>query len=69
MSIGSWHGVIRHLCVSIPMEAGHITLGIHADGAPTLMVHGDGMGTNWQGHYSVLAPGQQHETGDCSHMI
>ena len=39
--------------VSIPMhrEAGHIAFGIYADGALALMIHGDGMGTNWQGHY------------------
>jgi amidase len=39
--------------VSIPMhrEAGHIAFGIYADGALSLMIHGDGMGTNWQGHY------------------
>jgi hypothetical protein len=32
-------------------EAGHITFGIHDDGTLALMIHGDGMGTNWQGHY------------------
>ena len=39
--------------VSIPMhpEAGHIAFGIYADGALDLMIRGNGMGTNWQGHY------------------
>lgn len=38
--------------ISIPMhrEAGHIAFGIYADGALALMIHGDGMETNWQGH-------------------
>lgn len=39
--------------LALPMhsEAGAIAFGTYAEGALALMIHGDGMGTNWQGHY------------------
>jgi amidase len=39
--------------LSLPMhlESGAIAFGTYAEGALALMIDGNGMGTNWQGHY------------------
>src|SRR5207249_5313984 len=41
--------------ISIPMhrDGKHIWSAIFAEGVTTLMVRGNGMGTNWKGHYSI----------------
>jgi amidase len=41
--------------ISIPMhrDGKHIWNAIFIEGAATLMVHGNGMGTNWKGHYNT----------------
>jgi len=41
--------------ISVPMhrDGKHIWNAIFMEGAATLMVRGNGMGTNWKGHYSI----------------
>ncbi|HEY7201775.1 MAG TPA: amidase [Candidatus Dormibacteraeota bacterium] len=44
---------VRELAVPMHRDGIHIWNGIATEGATMLMVRGNGMGTNWKGHYST----------------
>ena len=62
--------------VSIPWhrDGRHVLFGIFQEGATKLMVQGNGMGTNWKGHYTTsmldaLGRGMQTRVNDLSETV